>query len=307
MSTKVVVLGGTGMLGAMVTDWFARTAALDTTATARTPELLERARTALPQVRWAALDAQTAADEALAALVDGHAWVVNAIGITKPLIHDDDPAEVERAVVVNSLFPHRLARATAAAGARLLQIATDCVYSGARGAYVEGDAHDALDVYGKTKSIGEVWAPNAHHLRCSIIGPEPKERKFLLEWFLGQPRGAEVQGFVNHSWNGVTTLHFARLCEGIVQAAPALPHLQHVVPANAETKADLLSLFAATYERGDVCIRRGEATSHVDRTLATSDAERNRELWRLAGYAEPPTIAAMVSELGAYTPALRAL
>ena len=66
-------------------------------------------------------------------------------------------------------------------GARVLQIATDCVYSGAQGAYVETDLHDALDVYGKTKSLGECQEPNVYHLRCSIIGPEPKDFKFLIE------------------------------------------------------------------------------------------------------------------------------
>jgi dTDP-4-dehydrorhamnose reductase len=288
----------------MVVDWLARSPDLATTATARSPELVEGARRALPGVRWQTLDARRADDEALVALLEGEQWIVNAIGITKPLIRDDDAAEVERALLVNALFPHRLARAAARVGARVLQIATDCVYSGARGGYAEDAAHDALDVYGKTKSVGEVYAAGAHHLRCSIIGPEPKERKFLLEWFRGQPRGAEVQGFVNHGWNGVTTLQFARLCAGIVRGNPPLPHLQHVVPADAESKADLLGALAESFGRRDVRIRRVEAASTIDRTLATREPGRNRELWRLAGYAEPPTIRAMVAELGAYRPAL---
>ena len=49
------------------------------------------------------------------------------------------------------------------------------------GVYVETDLHDALDVYGKTKSLGECQEPNVYHLRCSIIGPEPKDFKFLIE------------------------------------------------------------------------------------------------------------------------------
>lgn len=292
------------MLGSMLVDWLARSPDLVMTATARTPTLLEGARRALPAVRWAALDASSAGDEALAAILDGQQWVVNAIGITKPLIHDDDAAEVERALLVNSLFPHRLARAAARVSARVLQIATDCVYSGAHGNYAEDVAHDALDVYGKTKSVGEVYAAGAHHLRCSIIGPEPKERKFLLEWFRGQPRDAEVQGFLNHRWNGVTTLHFAKLCEGIIRHGPPLPHLHHVVPADAETKADLLAALAEAYGRHDVRIRRVEASSHVDRTLRTADPGRNHELWRLAGYAEPPTIRTMLAEMSAHRPAL---
>ena len=43
----------------------------------------------------------------------------------------------------------------------ILQIATDCVYSGATGGYTESSSHDALDVYGKTKSLGEVALPTS--------------------------------------------------------------------------------------------------------------------------------------------------
>ncbi len=59
--------------------------------------------------------------------------MVNAIGLTKPYIHDDEPAEVEVAIGVNAAFPFRLAREAAAVDAHVLQIATDCVYSGSAG------------------------------------------------------------------------------------------------------------------------------------------------------------------------------
>src|SRR5436190_133310 len=83
---------------------------------------------------------------------------------------DVRPSEVERAVDVNARLPHLLGELARGADARILQIATDCVYSGSRGEYVESDPHDALDVYGKTKSLGESFQETVHHLRCSIIG-----------------------------------------------------------------------------------------------------------------------------------------
>ena len=95
----------------------------------------------------------------------------HAIGVIKPYIRDDDAAAVERALRVNGLFPHILARAAERSGCRVLQIATDCVYAGTIGNYREAAPHDALDVYGKTKSLGEVNSAAVHHLRCSIIGP----------------------------------------------------------------------------------------------------------------------------------------
>jgi dTDP-4-dehydrorhamnose reductase len=193
-----------------------------------------------------------------------------------------------------------VAAAAAAAGARVIPIATDCVFSGARGGYVERDAHDALDVYGKTKSLGETHHPHVVHLRCSIVGPEPKDRKFLLEWLRGQPMGAAVRGFVNHRWNGVTTLQFARLCRGLVTGGSWPGHLQHVVPADDVTKADLLRLMAAAYDRADVGIADAAADVPIDRTLATIQPHLNTRLWKAAGYAKPPTVAEMVRELAGF-------
>jgi len=111
-------------------------------------------------------------------------------------------------------LPHALAQATAKVlpMAKVLQIATDCVYSGKTGNYDEAAKHDALDVYGKTKSLGEVNARHVLNIRCSIIGPELKGRLSLLEWFLSQPTGARVNGYAHHQWNGITTLQFAELC-----------------------------------------------------------------------------------------------
>lgn len=295
--TRVLVLGGSGMLGSMVVDVLSRDPGLAVTATVRAEALRSALAARYGSVEWRWFDP---AAGAAADLFAGQAWVVNAIGLTKPLIRDDRPDEIERAIEVNAGLPHRVARAAEAAGARVLQIATDCVYAGTKGPYVESDPHDALDVYGKTKSLGEVFHDHVAHLRCSIVGPEPKDFKFLLEWLRRQPGGATVPGYVNHRWNGVTTLQFARLCRAIVTGGPWPGHLLHVVPADSLSKAELLGLFAEVYGRADLGIDPVPAAVVVDRTLATGRPEDNAALWRAAGYSRPPTIAAMVRELGAF-------
>lgn len=297
MKKNVVVLGGTGMLGAMVTDLFARAGDLALTATRRGNEA---GNLSGPSVAWRTFDAFAATAEDCRKAISGGAWVINCIGITKPLIKDDDATQVERATRVNSMFPHALAAAAEAEGARVLQIATDCVYSGAAGNYNEKSPHDALDVYGKTKSIGEVYSPAVHHLRGSIIGPEPKDHKFLLDWFVGQPRGASVNGFTNHDWNGVTTLQFAKVCLGVIRSDPKLPHIQHLVPGDRMTKAAMLGAFARSYGRGDVQVKEVPAATVIDRTLSTLDEATNRALWSAAGYASPPTVAQMIEETARY-------
>jgi dTDP-4-dehydrorhamnose reductase len=295
---KVLVLGSTGMLGAMVVDTFSRDPGVDLAATVREKSLLSRWGAFYPAVSWAALDAERSAEEEVASVVRGCSWVVNCIGVIKPYIRDDRAAEVERAIRVNALFPHLLGRAAEKAGAKVLQIATDCVYSGAKGKYRESDPHDALDVYGKTKSLGEANLPNVHHLRCSIIGPEHKSFLSLLEWFRRQPEKGKVGGFVNHEWNGVTTLHFARLCLGIVRENLPMPRLQHVVPDGTVTKESLLRHFSAAFGRGDILIDPVHAKTVVDRTLGTENEEGNLVLWNAAGYPAPPSVPRMVEELG---------
>ena len=44
------------------------------------------------------------------------------------------------AIAVNALFPHQLAEICRTAGARLIHISTDCVFSGRKGGYTEDDA-----------------------------------------------------------------------------------------------------------------------------------------------------------------------
>lgn len=294
--TRVLILGASGMLGSVVLDWMQRDPSLAIHATCREPRQSAQIRALYPAVTVQLCDVERDGPPEL----DGIDWVINAIGVIKPYIRDDNRAEVERALHVNSLMPVRLAERAERSGSRVIQIATDCVYSGRDGGYTETALHDATDVYGKSKSIGEVISPNVVHLRCSIIGPELNGHRSLLDWFLGQPRDARVNGYRNHAWNGVTTLHFARLCAGIIHESRQLTHVQHVVPGNDIAKSDLLLCFAQDFGRTDITITPVDAKDVVDRRLRTIDPATNSAMWRGAGYSTPPTVETMVAELAAY-------
>jgi dTDP-4-dehydrorhamnose reductase len=297
---KVVILGATGMLGSITLDSFTRSGDFIVTATYRDAKEARKLKSAYPSVEFRTLDAETASIKDIARTIKGADWVINSIGVIKPYIHDDNAEEVERATRINSLFPHLLSKAAAASGAKVIQIATDCVYSGEKGGYVETDMHDALDVYGKTKSLGEAYFGNIYHLRCSIIGPELKAHMSLMDWFLGQPENSEVNGFSNHQWNGVTTLQYARICQGIIKSELKLSHIQHIVPGNLISKANLLKSFAKEYDRKDIKINVVEAPKVIDRTLSTNNEKLNRQIWKAAGYKQPPTIEEMIAELAKY-------
>jgi dTDP-4-dehydrorhamnose reductase len=292
MPSRALVLGATGMLGSTLLREF-RARGIDTIATARRPGSVE------PGSEIRRFDVETDdVDQALDGMTDGD-YVVNCIGVIRHLMRDDLAADRLRAIEVNASFPYRLATAADARGLRILQIATDCVYSGATGRYDESAAHDATDVYGQTKSLGEVPGNHVLNLRCSIIGPEMGSTTSLLEWVLAHPHGATVGGYIDHHWNGVTTLAFARVASGIVVAGDPLAGTRHLVPADSVSKAELVRLIARAWGRDDLDIREVSTSRPIDRTLDTLDPELSRRLWRQGGYPEPPSIADMVAELAA--------
>ena len=223
-------------------------------------------------------------------------WIINCIGIIKPHIDEKVTASIENAIQVNSEFPILLAEVAEKNAARVIQIATDCVYSGVKGSYVESDLHDATDVYGKTKSLGEVPNQNVMHIRASIIGPEVGRSTSLLEWFKNQVIDAKLNGFTDHLWNGVTTHAFGKLCLGIINNDAFLAGPHHVIPGDVVSKAELLRIFAKAYNRKDLVITDVVSPKRIDRTLGTENLSLSKELWLLAGYQSPPTVEEMVLE-----------
>jgi dTDP-4-dehydrorhamnose reductase len=224
-------------------------------------------------------------------------YVINCIGIIKPYINDSDDKERRTAVEVNSQFPQRLSEWASHTGAKVIQIATDCVFSGLKGSYLESDPHDALDVYGKSKSLGEVPSASMMHLRVSIIGPEVGRSTSLLEWVRNQPHGAKINGFTDHVWNGVTTKHFGKLAKGIIQSNLFKSGVFHVVPENRLPKDRLVQVIASIFGRDDIQIQPTASGKIVDRTLETNSPEFNTALWAAAGFKNPPTIEQMLEQI----------
>lgn len=295
MSNKVVVLGASGMLGSMVTKVLSEYNDLQVIGTSRDFQYQEQIP---PKAGWRYFDVEV---ERFAEVLDGADWVVNCIGIIKPMIDESSTNSVLNAINVNSMFPHKLALAADLRGINIIQIATDCVYSGSEGLYNEYSLHDATDVYGKTKSLGEVKMDNVYNLRCSIIGPERGANKSLLEWVLHQPQDATINGYTNHLWNGVTTHAFAKLCYGVIKDGHSLNSSTHIVPADIVSKYELLQIIANSYGRKDIKVTPAEAPTEINRTLKTKSVSVGRWLWESAGYFAPPTVEQMVKDMEKYT------
>ena len=226
-------------------------------------------------------------------------YVVNCIGVIKPYIHDENSVERRRAIAVNSQFPYALAEVAESRGFHVIQIATDCVYSGGAGLYDEDDLFDATDVYGMSKSLGEVPSDRVLHIRCSIIGPEVKSKTSLLEWVLSHEPGTSFSGYTDHIWNGVTAQAFGRVAGGIILGEVTLSGTFHLVPEGVVTKDELSRVILRAYGRTDVEVIPTTTGHAIDRTLATVHPTVNAELWRNAGYATIPTVEQMVNALAA--------
>lgn len=292
MTAHVLVLGGTGNVGSAVVRALLEKG-LSVMATTRA------LREAPASVRSHFVEYDVERDnleELLAGYGDGD-FVVNCIGIIKPYIHDGDERERLRALKVNSCFPYDLARLAEAQNFRVIQIATDCVYAGSKGLYDENDPHDATDVYGKTKSLGEVPHPRFLKLRCSIIGPELKSRRSLLEWVLAHESGSIFTGFTDHLWNGVTTQAFGHIVGGIILTDNDIHGTFHVVPSQVVTKHELSKMILRAYGRTGVTVVPTETGVPVDRSLSTLYPAVNARLWTDAGYPSIPSVEQLVDGL----------
>lgn len=173
--------------------------------------------------RWAALD------------VTGHDWVLNAAGIVRA--RAAPPAELW---TVNAVFPHVLAACCARAGARLVHVSTDCVFDGA-GPRDETSSAFATDPYGHAKRVGE--PPGALTLRTSFVGPESHRPTGLLCWAL---RAAAIDGYLDHRWNGVTSLALAAAIRRVIEQNLFVAGVRHV-HAEDTTKHALLTLIRDTF------------------------------------------------------------
>ena len=208
--------------------------------------------------------------------------VINAVGVVKQRA---DAADAISSIAINSLFPHQLAEMCARYGARVIHMSTDCVFSGARGSYKEGDVTDARDLYGKSKILGELQSGNSLTLRTSIIGRELSRKSGLLEWFLAQ-RGP-VKGYKKAVFSGFTTTEMARIIERLLARYPNASGLYHV-SSEPIAKYDLLEMIKLQFDLKTEIIPDEDV--RIDRSLDSSRFRTDLDY-------TPPAWSEMIREL----------
>lgn len=162
--------------------------------------------------------------------------VVNCVGRLNTAV-DAMPTE---GIFLNSVLPHFLAQCTSGTKTRVVQISTDCVFSGKRGNYAENAFQDADSLYGRSKALGELKNGKDLTIRTSIVGPDLREEGIgLFNWFMRQ-EGC-VQGYSQVFWTGITTLELSKAIPQMLEQG--VTGLIHLVNGEKISKYQLLQLF----------------------------------------------------------------
>lgn len=279
---RILVLGASGMLGNAVLSLFAQSTGYQTFGSVRSMNAMRLLPQKLQQHIVTGVDVENSDSlHHLFARVRPN-FVINCIGLVKQLAIADSPLS---ALPINAMLPHRLAQICEIAGARLIHMSTDCVFSGDKGMYIETDVADATDLYGRSKHMGEVDYPNAITLRTSIIGHELDGARSLIGWFLSQQ--GSTKGFRRAIFSGLPTFEIARIIRDFVIPHPELRGLYHV-SAEPINKYELLSLVAQTYQKHIEIIPDDSFT--IDRSL-------NSERFRLATAYTPPEWPTLIKQM----------
>lgn len=223
-------------------------------------------------------------------------YVVNCAGLIKHKIKENNLKSIKDLIRVNSIFPIELTELARELNFRVIQVATDCVFSGTKGSYTESDIKDPIDNYGYSKVLGEHLDSNLITLRCSLIGKELHTKVEFLEWVLNHSQESEVGGFTNHHWNGLTTMHYAKIIKGIMKRNSFTAGTFHVVPENSVSKFHLSQIILDCFGRSEMKVAPIQSPNSINRTLATNNEQFNLDMWRDAGYNNPLNIAEMIRE-----------
>lgn len=189
--------------------------------------------------------------------------VINCIGLLNQFAENNHAM----AVLLNGYLPHYLAHITNGTDTQIIQMSTDCVFSGKTGGYTEGAFPDGTLFYDRSKAIGELDDNKNITLRNSIVGPDIKASGIgLLNWFMQQAN--PVSGYTGAIWTGQTTLQLAKTMEA---AAKSRSHgLYNAVPNETINKYELLKLFNIFIRREPIEI------NPMDKIIADKSLKRTK-------------------------------
>ena len=136
------------------------------------------------------------------------------------------------------------------------------------------DCDGGSDGYGMSKKKASDYllsdGQKTKSIKASIIGPEPNNKKSLLEWLLNSE--GSVKGYTSQMWNGVTTLQWSKICWSLVNNYDTFARI--TIPySECISKFALLTIIKDVYQKdinivGDNSIKVNKC---LDGNLQTPD------------------------------------
>ena len=160
-----------------------------------------------------------------------------------------------QAVFLNSYLPHYLSDITKESKTKIIQMSTDCVFSGKKGNYSENSLRDGESFYARSKALGELENKKDLTFRTSIIGPDMnKDGIGLFNWFIKQQ--GEINGYTKAIWTGVTSLTLAKAIEKATEYN--LTGLYNLVNNETINKYEMLKLFNKYFKKNQITINQSD-------------------------------------------------
>lgn len=245
---KYLVLGAGGMAGHMITNYLIEQG--------ETVEGLERRN--LDYCKTYKMDATNFGDLKDLIEENKYDYIINCIGILNQAAENNKGI----AILLNAYLPQYLSSITNDLETRVIQMSTDCVFSGKKGHYTEFDNPDGETYYDKTKALGELNDNKNLTFRNSIVGPDVNENGIgLFNWFMKQQ--SDLNGYEKSIWTGVTTLTLAKAMHRA--SYEKLTGLYNLVNNEVTNKYELLYYFNI-YSKKNLHINKIDGVAH-DKSL----------------------------------------
>ena len=194
---KVLVLGSSGMLGHILTNTLEQDNSYNVFNISRNKKINKKT-----------IICNVIDSEKLQKIISDikPEYIVNCVGI----LIEDSINNPDLANSINNEFPHILRLLATKLNFTIIHLSTDCVFDGLTGNYDEDSKKTPVDIYGKTKALGEIINNDHLTIRTSIIGPELKKRTTgLFCWVLSNV-SRTIEGFDKSVWSGLTTLELSK-------------------------------------------------------------------------------------------------
>ena len=250
---SLIILGANGMLGSMLTYYVSK----------HKPEI---AAISLGKEGFNCLEDDV---EKLGSYINSskQVTIVNCIGAIP-----QKKFTTEEFILINSVFPHKLASFCKEHKVALIHISTNCVFSGQYDNQSESDRPDSTEIYGISKKDGE--PEYGLVIRCSIIGPELHSYAGLMEWFLHTDQ-SQINGYTYSMWNGLTTLELSKIIIELIGTDFTGNALLHYYSSKTVSKCTLLTYISTVFNKNIYINAVDNGLKYYTLTSGLTDARKS--------------------------------